>query len=203
MADGDDAKLNPNIRIPPRLSLLRLFKAYFKGGVGAVLALLETRIGEAGIDINKPLTMADAYGLMYTLGWFAPAGEWVPPAHTIVENYSKFVTVPASGTIGLRFCAPTWNGVLKMKEFGAAPENLTARDNVIFELEAEGLSLPLPFALLPFFYAPGDCDEFLGTFSLSENITLPKGVRMVLRIINTSTASAAMVHVFGKFWRLP
>jgi hypothetical protein len=203
MAD-DDAKLNPNnIRIPPRLSLLRLFKAYFKGGVGAVLALLETRISEVGIDLNKPLTLADVYGLLYTLGWFAPAGEWVPPAHTVVENYSKFVDVPASATIGLRFCAPGWNGVLKMKEFGAAPENLTARNNVIFELEAEGLSLPTPFATLPFFYAPGDCDDFLGTFSLTENITLPKGVKMVLRIINTDNASVASVHVFGKFWRLP
>lgn len=189
----------------PELSLASWYKAWRDGNLDVLIKRVEeiyiVQREKEGVENagHQPLTFIDVLNLLKHLDWYAPAGEFVAPPGTPVENINEFYTVAAGEFVCRTFCAR--EGLTgKLKQLTVDPFNLTARDFGSVAQEFEGTTSTIN--RLIFGTNREECCR-PGVFTVLENITIHGGACYVLKMFNNHANSKAEFHVTGKFWTTP
>ena len=194
-------------RLLPQLSLGTTYRMWRKGQTSELVKFVETiylkNKALSGVKNPEctPITLCDILDLMQFFGWFAPAGEFIPPANHVVENHNRYITLAARQTIMYPFTICDGE-VGKLKYLNIDAENLTAMESIELEVRYAGKREP-SFIKSDFeFGAINACDEMPGSFSVPENITIPTNNVLQVIIFNASEDSEAVVNLTAKLWRM-
>jgi hypothetical protein len=189
----------------PGLSITTFYQYFRRGEMDELVKIVENlylqaqkRAGISNPSCTSPITFCDVLNLLKLLGWFAPAGQFVPPAGVPVENINLFLNVDAGETRSV--CWTTGDEAAIMDEFQVDPLNLTAQESVRAIQRFEIARVIDDIAANGMFQPVQNCVEQAG-LTVVEHITIPPKNTLTLLLRNFDTESRAVVRVTGKLWR--